>query len=460
MPVVAIVGRPNVGKSTLFNRLTGRMTGRGRALVDNTPGLTRDRRVGDGRIGSVAFTVFDTAGFEEAAVDSLAGRMTDQARRAAEDADLALMLIDARAGVTPVDRQFADWLRRLDKPVLLAANKAEGRAGESGFLEAFELGLGEPLALSAEHGEGLGELATALADAFAALEAGTEDTLEGEDDPAEDEDTGRPIRLAIVGRPNVGKSTLLNSLLGEERVLTGPEPGITRDAVAVPWQFGDRAIELVDTAGMRRKARIDEKIEKLAVGDTLTTIRHTEVAVLLLDALAGLERQDLTIADHVVDEGRALVIALNKWDAVNDPNAVLRAVRDRMEISLPQVRGVPLVTISALKQRKLDRLIEAAVGAHRVWNRRISTGRLNRWLEAAVGAHPPPLVAGRRLKLRYMTQLKARPPTFAVWANKPDDMPDAYKRYLLNGLRETFEFPGTPLRLTLRKGDNPYADKG
>ena len=441
---VAIVGRPNVGKSTLFNRLVGRRL----ALVDETPGVTRDRRTGDAHLGDLRFTVIDTAGFEEARGDSLPARMRAQTERAVAEADLALLLIDARAGVIPLDAEFANLLRKSATPVVLVANKCEGRLGAAGVVDAFALGLGEPVAISAEHGEGLADLYDAIAPYAAA--AGAEEA------PAADEETG-VLQLAIVGRPNVGKSTLINRLLGEERLLTGPEPGITRDAIAVAWRTRGRDIRLVDTAGLRRRARVAEKLEKLSVEDTLRAIRFAQVVVLVLDANDMLERQDLTIARLVIDEGRALVIAANKWDLVMDKTAALARLRDRIETSLPQLRGLRPVTISALAGKNLDRLLDAVLAAYELWNRRVPTAALNRWLGDAVEAHPPPLVAGRRLKLRYGAQIKTRPPTFALFVSRPEKLPDSYSRYLVNSLRDSFDLPGVPIRLQLRKGKNPYA---
>ena len=438
---VAIVGRPNVGKSTLFNRLVGKRL----ALVDDTPGVTRDRREGRGRLGDLEFILFDTAGLEEAKAGSLSARMTEQTRRAVAEADLVLFLIDAREGVTPQDEHFARMLRRGPAQVLLIANKSEGKAGTAGAAEAFRLGLGEPIAISAEHGEGLGDLA-------AALEPYLPDTGAPEEKPEQS-----PLRVAVVGRPNVGKSTLVNRLIGEERLLTGPEAGITRDAIAVDWEWQGRALRLIDTAGLRRRSRVEAKLEKLSAADALRAIRFAEVVVLVLDAEQALEKQDLTIASLVAEEGRALVIAANKWDAVKDKNAAKRQLRDRIETSLPQVKGLPVVTLSAITGRNLDELLNAVFQVYAAWNRRVPTAQLNRWLEEATAAHPPPAVSGRRIRLRYMTQVKARPPSFALFASRAEELPESYLRYLVNGIRETFDLKGVPIRLALRKSKNPYA---
>ena len=448
---VAIVGRPNVGKSTLFNRLVGRRE----ALVDDTPGLTRDRRTGRARLGDLDFTVIDTAGLEEAGAGSLEARMLAQTERAVAVADLVLFLIDARAGITPLDAHFAQRLRRSNARVVLVANKCEGGAGVAGFAEAYGLGFGEPVPISAEHGEGLADLYEAIRAAVAPGAAGLAEAVAAE----------APLSLAIVGRPNVGKSTLANRLLGEERLLTGPEPGVTRDAIAVDWSYGGRAIKLVDTAGLRRRARVADRIEKLSVADSLRAVQYAQVVILVIDATeigdfgSEIGKQDLTIARKVVEEGRALVIAANKWDEVADPGKLRRRLSESLETTLTQVRGVPLVPISARDSTGLDALMRAVFDIERLWNARVATPDLNRWLAEITERHPPPLASGRRIRLRYMTQVNIRPPTFAVWISKPADLPKSYLRYLVNGLRDAFGLEGVPIRLMLRKGRNPYESK-
>jgi GTP-binding protein len=463
---VAIVGRPNVGKSTLFNRLIGKR----HALVDDTPGVTRDRRQGDGKLGDLRFRLFDTAGFEDAHDETLESRMRDQTESAVRDADVVMMLIDARAGVTPLDAHFGQWLRKQPQPVLLVANKCEGRAGMPGFAEAYRLGLGEPIAVSAEHGEGLSELYDRLLEAapivepeaYVPEEEDGRDQVEESPDGSEvwtDTEAPKTIRLTIVGRPNVGKSTLLNHLLGEARVLTGPEAGITRDSIEVEWKYRDQPIQLVDTAGMRKRARIDDRLERMSVEDTRRSIRFAHVVLLVLDAQDGLERQDLSIARMTIDEGRSLVVVVNKWDAIKDRSAALRSLRERLEDSLPQAKGVAYVTISAERGRNIDKMMAAVLDTYAVWNRRIATAPLNKWLAGQVQRHPPPLVEGRRIKLRYVTQVKARPPSFAAFISRPAELPESYTRYLVNGLREVFGLPGVPVRFMLRGGRNPYVKK-
>jgi GTP-binding protein len=447
---VAIVGRPNVGKSTLFNRLVGKKL----ALVDDQPGLTRDRREADVVIECCPLTLIDTAGLEPGD-QGMTERMRLQTEAAIEQADLVLFVIDARTGITPADEIFGELVRKYGRPVALVANKSEGRAAEQGFYEAFSLGLGEPLAISAEHALGVGDVTEAIAEAYRDAQGSARADAE-RDDGKPDEDGVYPLRIAIAGRPNVGKSTLVNTLLGEDRMITGPEAGITRDAIASEIQWGSRRLSIFDTAGLRRKARIEARAEVLSVGDTLRAIKFAEVVVLLLDAEKPFEKQDLQIADLIVREGRAIVIAVNKWDLAEDKQARLAELREMCQRLLPQAKGVSLVTLSAQSGKGVDRLMDAVLAADRVWNKRLPTAALNQWLAEMVDAHTPPAVSGRRLKLRYLTQANARPPTFVAFCSQPKALPESYVRYLVNGLRETFDLPGVPIRFNLRKGKNPY----
>ncbi|MFZ1814713.1 MAG: ribosome biogenesis GTPase Der [Rhizobiaceae bacterium] len=468
---VAIIGRPNVGKSTLFNRLVGKRL----ALVDDTPGVTRDRRLADGSIGGLQFQVIDTAGLEEAAGGSLEARMRAQTETAIGEADVCLFLIDARAGLTPADQTFANLLRRSGKPVIAVANKLEGKAGEPGYYEAFSLGFGDPVPLSAEHGTGLADLHDALVAVVGMDVAYPEEEEEWhvkpesqDDDAPFDEDFeeeepevdfSRPLRIAVVGRPNAGKSTLINRMIGQDRLLTGPEAGITRDSISVDWEWKGRPIKLFDTAGMRKKARVQEKLEKLSVADGLRALQFAEVVIVLLDANAPFEKQDLQIADLVTREGRAPVIALNKWDMIDDRQAALEEMLEKAERLLPQIKGMKVVPLSAQTGDGLAKLMEAVFEVHKAWNRRISTARLNRWLDTVLYHHPPPAVAGRRIKIKYMTQVKSRPPTFMASCTRPDALPESYTRYLVNSLREEFDLWSVPVRLHMRKGDNPFAGR-
>lgn len=463
---VAIVGRPNVGKSTLFNRLTGSRS----AIVHDLPGVTRDRREGNAQVGDLFFRLVDTAGLEDSNdLSTTEGRMRAQTDTAIRLADVVMMLIDARAGVTPLDAHFADLLRRQSKPVILVANKCEGRAGQPGLFEAFALGLGDPVAISAEHGEGMGDLYDALRPFADAADPPVEDDAFPEEEPADPEAAAaaedarfaaRPLSLAIVGRPNVGKSTLVNRLLGEERMLTGPEAGLTRDAIASPWEWQGRSLVLVDTAGLRRKSRIEESLEKLSAQDTLNAVRMAAVVALVVDVNGILDKQDLTIARHVVDEGRALIVVVNKWDIATDKPETLEVLKDKLAHALPQVRGIPFVTVSALKGHGIDRMMDTVFKVYDLWNRRVPTRPLNEWLKEMTERHPPPLGSlGRRLRVRYVTQVKTRPPTFVAFVSRAADMPDSYARYLVNGLRDAFDLEGIPIRLLLRQGKNPYAGK-
>jgi GTP-binding protein len=448
-PTIAIVGRPNVGKSTLFNRLTARRA----ALVSDVPGLTRDRRTGEAEIAGHQVRLIDTAGLEEAAPGSIAQRMRAQSEAAIAEADLVLFLLDARSGVLPIDAQLAQAVRRSGRPIILVANKCEGRVVGEGFHEAFRLGLGDPIALSAEHGEGIGDLVSAIAAALGLARHSTARAATADNDVA---DT-LPVRVAIIGRPNAGKSTLCNALLGEERMITGPEPGLTRDAIATDCTWAGRAVRLIDTAGLRRKARVSEAAEKLAAGDAVRALRFCEVAVLVVDAEHAFEHQDLAIASLAVEEGRALVIAINKWDLVADKQRRLRELRLALDDRLAQVPGVATVPVSALAGVGLEALVAAVFRSHEIWNRRVPTAELNRWLAEAVERHAPPAAHGRRVRIRFMTQPSARPPTFIAFCSRPEALPRAYLRYLSNGLREAFRLPGVPIRLKLRKGENPYA---
>ena len=452
LPTVAIIGRPNVGKSTLFNRLVGRRV----ALVDDRPGVTRDRREGEGRLLDLKFRVMDTAGFEDEDPDTLPGRMRAQTEAAVREADVALFLIDAREGLTPLDEEIARWLRSHATPVVVAANKAEGRAAEAGVLEAFALGLGEPFALSAEHGEGLVDLFEAIRPHVEHDHYATE---------AEEAEAGAgPLKLAIVGRPNAGKSTLVNTMLGEERMITGPEAGITRDSISIDWNWKDReganhAVRLVDTAGLRKRAKVDDKLERLSAGDTRRAIDMAEVVVLLLDATRGLEVQDLKIADQVIDEGRGLVIAVNKWDVAEHASSLFNGIKAALAEGLSQLKDVPLLTVSAKTGKGIDQLIGAAFEIRDNWSRRVPTGELNRWFEAAVDANPPPAPGGKRIKLRYITQVKSRPPSFVVFGTRVDQLPESYRRYLLNSMRRDLKLGAVPLRMTMRASRNPFDAK-
>ncbi len=452
LPSVAIVGRPNVGKSTLFNRLVGQRV----ALVDDTPGVTRDRREGEAKLGDLKFRIFDTAGFEEAGAESLAGRMRAQTESAITDADAVLFLVDAKAGLLPDDKVFAQIVRKSGKPAVVVANKSEGKAGASGALEAYALGLGDPVSISAEHGEGLSELYDALSEL---LPKKKKREWDDEDGDAPSEKPADTIRVAVVGRPNAGKSTLINKLIGEDRLVTGPEPGITRDSIEVKFEYGGRKFEILDTAGMRKRAKVQEKLEKLSVGDSLRAIRFAEVVVLLMDATMPFEEQDLRIADLVMREGRALVIGMNKRDLAAPAMTMGKTLREEADHWLPQAKGMPIIAMSGMHGDNLDKLMKAVVETYEVWNKRVSTSIINRFLERALSMNPPPAVSGARIKLRYMTQAKARPPSFVLFGTRIDALPESYMRYLVNGVREAFEMPGVPIRFTFRAPENPFKKK-
>jgi GTP-binding protein len=448
LPTVAIVGRPNVGKSTLFNRLVGKKL----ALVDDRPGVTRDRREGEAKLVGLEFRVIDTAGYEDEDPHTLPGRMRQQTEAAVRDADVALFLIDGREGLTPLDEEIGRWLRAGKTPVVVAANKAEGRAGESGRLEAYALGLGDPIAISAEHGEGVVDLFEMLRPhvEHEHYETAAEELEEGHDNEH------APLKLAIVGRPNAGKSTLVNRMIGEERMITGPEAGITRDSITLDWEWQGRPVQLVDTAGLRKRAKVEDKLEKLSAADTRRSIDYAEVVVLLLDATRGLEAQDLRIADQVVEEGRALLIALNKWDVAEHASSLFNGVKAALEEGLSQLKNVPVLAISAKTGKAVDDVLKVAFELRESWSRRIPTGELNRWFEHAVDANPPPAPSGRRIKLRYITQIKTRPPTFVVFGTRVDHLPDSYRRYLLNSMRRDLKMGPVPMRLSFRAPKNPY----
>jgi GTP-binding protein len=444
-PTVAIVGRPNVGKSTLFNRLVGKRL----ALVDDRPGVTRDRREGEARLLDLEFRIIDTAGFEQEDPHTLPGRMRRQTEAAVRDANVTLFLIDAREGVTPLDEEIGRWLRAAGTPVILVANKAEGGAGEAGILESYRLGLGEPVPLSAEHGEG-------VADLFEALQPLIEtDAALEEEQLLED----APLKLAIVGRPNAGKSTLVNRMIGEERMITGPEAGITRDSISLDWQWEGRPVRLVDTAGLRKRAKIEDKLERLSAADTKRALDYAEVVVLLLDSSRGLEAQDLKIANQVIDEGRALIIAINKWDIAENASALFNGIKAALAEGLAQLRDVPLLTVSGKTGKGIDTVLKVAFELREAWSRRVPTGELNRWFEDAVSTNPPPAPKGKRIKLRYITQVKTRPPTFVVFGNRTDELPESYRRYLLNAMRRDLGLASVPLRLNFRGGRNPFDRK-
>ena len=446
---VAIIGRPNVGKSTLFNRLVGKRL----ALVDDTPGVTRDRRIAEASIAALEFNVIDTAGLEEAHEDSLEGRMWEQTSAAIDEADVCLFLIDSRAGIIPDDKTFARILRKTEKPVILVANKMEGKPGESGYYDAFSLGFGEPVPISAEHGQGMADLHDAL------VEAVGQDVAYPVEEEKDEDKEDRVLKIAIVGRPNAGKSTLINQMVGDERMLTGPEAGITRDSISVDWEWEGRTIRLYDTAGMRKKARVQEKLEKLSVSDGLRSIQYAEVVIVVLDVTIPFEKQDVQIIDLIIREGRAPVIALNKWDLVEDRQETLKELLLQSQEAISQIKNLKVVPISGETGEGLDKLMEAVQEVDEAWNRRIPTSPLNRWLDGVQFHHPPPAVSGRRIKLKYVTQAKTRPPTFMVSSSRADALPDSYVKYLINSLRREFDLDAVPIRLFVRKGENPYANR-
>jgi GTP-binding protein len=461
---VAIVGRPNVGKSTLFNRLAGKKI----AIVDDRPGVTRDRKEALGRLGDLDLKLIDTAGFEDVTDASLEARMRRQTEIAISEADIAIFLYDARAGVTPIDERFAQVLRKSGKPVVLAANKCEGKQGDEGLLDAWRLGLGDPAPISAEHGEGMADLYEALAavqeklerkGAFVSLEPEAEGEAPFDPDAEAPPEPDKPIRIAFVGRPNAGKSTLINGILNDERFVTGPEAGITRDSVTVAWKWRDKEIRLVDTAGLRKRAKVQERLERLSTMETTHSIRFADVVVLVMDPVEAFEKQDVQIANLVLREGRGLVLAITKWDTVDAPSEARREMEHQAEVHLPQAKGAPLITVSGVTQRNLDKLMDACLKVHKDWSARVKTRDLNDWLQYVTQKHPPPAPEGKRIKPRYMAQMKTRPPTFVLMASRADDMPETYKRYLINELREAFDLPGVPIRLVLRQGKNPFAEK-